>query len=228
MSRPTAYARRRVVAALVGFHAFGNLTCLGNPRTVRAASASRRARRAGTLHRARVSTRRTRRGRARLRVDGAFREFAPAPATPDRLGARSSRHGTRWRAGVGTRRGFPRRASRVVGCCGDRPRGFVRNEIVRLITVLLRVVSVVQIKVARAPSAGRPETPRARGGAAENSVSEVFSSAWLSLPSARFAVESSSVECSSKRDSPSSALTWRQESIRDLAGHSPRFVNRQT
>ena len=44
VSRPTAYARRRVVAALVGFHAFGNLTCLGNPRTARAASASRRAR----------------------------------------------------------------------------------------------------------------------------------------------------------------------------------------
>jgi len=163
VSRPTAYARRRVVAALVGFHAFGNLTCLGNPRTARAARASKRARRAGTLRRARVSTRRTRRGRARLRVDGAFREFAPAPATPDRLGARSSRHGTRWRAGVGTRRGFPRRASRVVGCCGDRPRGFVRNEIVRLITVLLRVVSVVQIKVARPVLVGRKHHARGEG-----------------------------------------------------------------
>ena len=121
-----------------------------------------------------------------------------------------------------------RAARRASSGAVDRPRGFVRNEIVRLITVLLRVVSVVQIKVARAPSAGRPETPHARGGAAETSVSEIFSSAWSSLPSARFAVESSSVECSSKRDSPSSALTWRQESIRDLAGHSPRFVNRQT
>ena len=44
VSRPTTYARRRVVAALFGFHAFGNLTCLGNPSTARAARASRRAR----------------------------------------------------------------------------------------------------------------------------------------------------------------------------------------
>ena len=225
MSRPTAYARRRVVAALVGFHAFGNLTCLGNPRTARAARASRRARRAGTLHRARVSTRRTRRGRARLRVDGAFREFAPAPATPDRLGARSSRHGTRWRAGVGTRRGFPRRASRVVGCCGDRPRGFVRNEIVRL-TVLLRVVSVVQIKVARPVLVGRKHHARGEGRLKHR---------FLRYSRARGRPSRARVSPSNRR--PSSArrsvthrrpLTWRQESIRDLAGHSPRFVNRQT
>ena len=133
LSRPTAYARRRVVAALVGFHAFGNLRCSGNPSTARAASASKRSRTSARAPRgnsspcARFHSANT--PRASATYASTVRSASLHPRRRRLIVSARDRRGMGRVGGRGSGRvAVSRAARRASSGAVDRPRGFVRNE----------------------------------------------------------------------------------------------------